>query len=153
MNIKVRIKTSFGDIVFEADDAKDILNTLEEIPPEFLEKIQNLVSKRLTPSTQAQLKSVIEFTTEGPIITTGHKLTHYEAIGLVLYASSDKAYTANKINRLLQSSGIRSMVPARLNEMTKRGLVFKPDPTRTEYRLTTQGVKWMKDDLLQRLGL
>lgn len=100
-----------------------------------------------------QLKGVVEFTTEGPIITTGHKLTHYESIGLVLYASSDKAYTASKISRLLQSSGIRSMVPARLNEMTKRGLVFKPDPARTEYKLTTQGIKWIKDSLLPKLEL
>ena len=43
------------------------------------------------------------------------------------------------------------MVPARLNEMTKRGLVFKPDPARPESKLTVQGEKWIEDEVLPRL--
>ncbi|MCK5632092.1 hypothetical protein KAH85_06015, partial [Candidatus Bathyarchaeota archaeon] len=55
------------------------------------------------------------------------------------------------INVLLQSSGMKSMVPARLNEMTKRGLVFKPDRVRPEFKLTSQGEKWIKETVLPRL--
>ncbi|MDH5745416.1 MAG: hypothetical protein OEZ21_00470, partial [Candidatus Bathyarchaeota archaeon] len=92
-----------------------------------------------------------EFTTEGPVIMTREKLTHYEAIGLILYASEGKKNTAAQITKLLESSGIKSMVPARLNEMTKRGRVFKPDPNRPEFTLTVQGERWVEEEVLARL--
>ena len=148
--ILVKVKTSFGEIVIEGDNALDILKTLKTIPPQFVNEVGGLISSNLTPSTQIQLNGIIELTTEGPIITTREKLTHYEAIGLVLFAFDDKASTASQIKRLLASSGIRSMVPARLNEMTKRGIVFKPDPARPEFKLTTQGERWT-EEVLDRL--
>jgi len=110
-----------------------------------------LISSNLTPSIQTQLDGIIEITTEGPIITTREKLTHYEAIGLVLFASDEKTSTATQIKRLLASSGIRSMVPARLNEMTKRGIVFKPDPAKPDFKLTTQGERWVEEEVLAKL--
>jgi hypothetical protein len=82
---------------------------------------------------------------------TREKLTHYEAVGLVLYASEDKMNTAAQITRLLESSGIKSMVPARLNEMTKRGQVFKPDPSKPDFKLTIQGEKWIEEEVLSKL--
>ncbi len=145
------MKAPFGEVVVEGDSAKEILDILEEMPPEFMEKISGLVSSKLTPPLRAQLEGIVEFTTEGPVITTRHKFTHYEAIGLILYASDEKTSTATQIDRLLQSSGVKSMVPARLNEMTKRGLVFKPDPGRPEFKLTTQGEKWTEDEVVPKL--
>jgi len=112
--------------------------------------VSNFVSTRVVPSG-AQLKGVIESTTEGPVIIARENLTHYEAIGLTLYASEDKKNTAAQITKLLESSGIKCMVPARLNEMTKRGQVFKPDPNRPEFKLTMQGERWVEDDVLARL--
>ena len=93
----------------------------------------------------------MELTTEGPIITTREKLTHYEAIGLTLYAFDEKTSTAAQISKLLAASGIKSMVPARLNEMTKRGMVFKPDPVRPKFKLTTQGERWIDEEVLVKL--
>jgi len=119
--------------------------------PKFIEEINDLVSGRLEPPMRTQLEGIIELTTEGPIVTTREKLTHYEAVGLVLFASDEKANTAAQISRLLASSGIKAMVPARLNEMTKRGLVFKPDPSRPEFKLTTQGDRWVEEEVLARL--
>jgi hypothetical protein len=43
------------------------------------------------------------------------------------------------------------MVPARLNEMTKRGLVFKPDPAKPDWKLTIQGEKWIEEEILTKL--
>lgn len=149
--IRVEIKTPFGEIVVEGESSEEILATLKTISPQFLEEVTNLVSGRLAPPLETQLEGIIEVTTEGPIVTTREKLTHYEAIGLVLFASEGKTNTATQISRLLASSGIRSMVPARLNEMTKRGLVFKPDPSRPEFRLTTQGERWVEEEVLTRL--
>lgn len=149
--IRVQIKAPFGEIVVEGDSAQEILATLKTMPPEFMGDIGNLISAKLTPPIKAQLEGIVELTTEGPIITTREKLTHYEAIGLVLFASDKKTSTATQISRLLASSGIRSMVPARLNEMTKRGIVFKPDPAKPEFKLTTQGERWIEEEVLVKL--
>jgi hypothetical protein len=148
--VEARIKTSFGEIIFEADNPQEILKMLETFPEGFVEKIGMLVASHLMPSG-VQLKGIVESTTEGPVIVAHQNLTHYEAIGLTLYASEEKKSTAAQITKLLESSGIRCMVPARLNEMTKRGQVFKPDPNRPEFKLTIQGEKWVEDDVLTKL--
>ncbi len=148
--IETRIKTPFGEIVLEGENPQEILDMMSIFPEDFMEKLSNFVSSRVIPSG-AQLKGVIESTTEGPVIVARENLTHYEAIGLTLYASEEKKSTAALITKLLESSGIKCMVPARLNEMTKRGQVFKPDPNRPEFKLTMQGERWVEDDVLARL--
>ena len=148
--VEARIKTPFCEIVVEGESAQEILSMLESFPQDFTEKVAGFVTSRLIPSG-AQLKGVVEATTEGPVIITRESLTHYEAIGVTLYASDEKKNTAAQIQRLLESSGIKCMVPARLNEMTKRGQVFKPDPSRPEFKLTMQGERWVEDDVLARL--
>jgi len=148
--VEVRIRTPFGEIVVEGETPQEILSILETFPENFMEKISNAVSSKLVPST-AQLKGIVEFTTEGPVVITRENLTHYEAIGLVLYASDEHKNTASQIQKLLESSGIKCMVPARLNEMTKRGQVFKPDPAKPEFKLTIQGERWIEDEVLARL--
>jgi len=149
--IKTRIKAPFGEIVLEGKNPKEILEMLNSIPENFIKEITNLISGKLTPPVKAQLEGIVEFTTEGPVITTRKKLTHYEAIGLILYSMENNTATASQISKLLESSGIKSMVPARLNEMTKRGLVFKPNPSRPDYKLTVQGKKWVEDEVLPKL--
>lgn len=149
--VKVKIRAPFGEIVVEGENPQEILKIFETFPEDFMEKTVDMISVRLVPTAAVQLKGVVEFTTEGPVIMTREKLTHYEAIGLVLYASEGKKNTAAQITKLLESSGIKSMVPARLNEMTKRGRVFKPDPNRPEFKLTVQGERWVEEEVLARL--
>jgi hypothetical protein len=148
--IEARIKTPFGEVTIEGDTPQEILSMLETMPADFVEKLSDFVSNRLMPSG-AQLKGIVEATTEGPVIVTREKLTHYEAVGLILYASEDQKNTAAQVAKLLESSGIKSMVPARLNEMTKRGQVFKPDPNKPEFKLTIQGEKWIEDEVVAKL--
>ncbi len=148
--IEARIKTPFGEVTIEGETPQEILDMLGLIPENFVEKLSDFVSDRLTPSG-AQLKGIIEPTTEGPVIVTRENLTHYEAVGLVLYASTERKNTAAQIQKLLESSGIKSMVPARLNEMTKRGQIFKPDPNKPDFKLTIQGEKWVEDEVLTKL--
>jgi hypothetical protein len=148
--IEAHIKTPFGEIVVEGENPQEILSMLESFPEDFMEKVSNAVSSRLVPSG-AQLKGIVESTTEGPVVITRENLTHYEAIGLTLYASEEKKNTAARVTKLLESSGIKCMVPARLNEMTKRGQVFKPDPNRPEFKLTMQGERWVEDEILAKL--
>jgi hypothetical protein len=148
--VEVRIKTPFGEITIESENPQEILNVLETFPEGFMEKVSDLVSTRLIPSS-VQLKGIVESTTEGPVIVAHENLTHYEAIGLTLYASEEKKSTAAQIQKLLESSGIKCMVPARLNEMTKRGQIFKPDHNRPEFKLTIQGERWVEDEVLAKL--
>jgi hypothetical protein len=148
--IRARFKTGFGELEVEGESAKELLDALKAVTPEFINEVSAVVASKVVP-VKAGLEGIVELTTEGPVVTTREKLSHYEAIGLVVYASDKKAGTATKIGELLKSSGIKSMVPARLNEMTKRGLVFKPDPSRPEFKLTMQGEKWIEDEVLPRL--
>jgi len=148
--IEVRIKAPFGEILVEAENPTEVLSILETFPEGFVERISEIVSNRLTPSG-VQLKGIVEQTTEGPVIVAHENLTHYEAIGITLYASENKKGTAAQIQKLLESSGIKCMVPARLNEMTKRGQVFKPDPNRPEFKLTIQGEQWVEEEVLAKL--
>ena len=139
--VRVRVKAPFGEVVIEGESAQEILKILKTMPPQFVNEVGELVSSNLTPSLKTQLDGII----------TREKLTHYEAIALILFASDENSSTATQIKRLLASSGIRSMVPARLNEMTKRGIVFKPDPARPEFKLTTQGERWVEEEVLTKL--
>jgi hypothetical protein len=148
--IEARIKTPFGEVVLEGETPKELLSMLETMPENFVEKLSDFVSNKLMPSG-AHLKGIVELTTEGPVVVTREKLTHYEAVGMVLYASEDKTNTAAQITKLLESSGIKSMVPARLNEMTKRGQVFKPDPSKPDFKLTIQGEKWIEEEVLSKI--
>ncbi len=148
--IQARIKTAFGEVVIEGDSPQEILEVLQSVPENFVETLSDFVTNRLVPSG-AQLKGIVEPTTEGPVIVTRENLTHYEAVGLVLYASDERKNTASQIQRLLENSGIKSMVPARLNEMTKRGQVFKPDPAKPEFKLTIQGEKWVEEEVLSKI--
>ena len=149
--IRARIKTSFGQIEVEGESPRELIEALKTITPEFVDEVGSLISSKIVGAAKVGLEGVVELTTEGPVVTTREKLSHYEAIGLVLFASERRTSTATKISDLLKSSGIKSMVPARLNEMTKRGLVFKPDPSRPEFKLTVQGEKWIEDEVLPRL--
>jgi hypothetical protein len=148
--IQAKIKTSFGEVVIEGETPQEILDMLQSVPDNFVENLSDFVSNRLVQSG-AQLKGIVEPTTEGPVIVTRENLTHYEAVGLVLYASNERKNTASQVQKLLENSGIKSMVPARLNEMTKRGQVFKPDPSKPEFKLTIQGEKWVEDEVLTKL--
>jgi hypothetical protein len=149
-HIQAKIKTPFGEVIVEGDTPQEILDVLESVPENFVEKLSDFVSNRLVQSG-AQLKGILEPTTEGPVIVTRENLTHYEAVGLILYASNERKNTASQVQKLLESSGIKSMVPARLNEMTKRGQVFKPDPAKPEFKLTIQGEKWVEEEVLSKL--
>jgi hypothetical protein len=151
VEIKARIKTPFGEVVVIGKTAEEIIENLENFPDDFIETVSKLVSKKLSTTKELQLEGLIEFTTDGPLLTIARELTHYEAIGLVLYASEDRKDTSAHIGKLLKSSGIKSMVPARLNEMTKRGQVFKPDPNQPYYRLTAQGERWIEEEVLTKI--
>jgi hypothetical protein len=148
--IEARIKTSFGEVVIEGETPQEILDMLSSMPEDFTEKLSDFVSNRLTPSG-AQLKGIVEPTTEGPVIVTRENLTHYEAVGLVLYASDERKTRRRRCRSFLNPAASKAWFQRRLNEMTKRGQVFKPDPSKPEFKLTIQGEKWIEEEVLSKL--
>jgi predicted transcriptional regulator len=145
--IGVEIEAPFGKIYIEAEKPQELLKILEEFQKDFIERVSKLISEKLELPLLTQMKGLLEFSREGPLIVTSEKLTHYEAIGLILYGSKKKESTSMKVKKLLKSSGIKSMVSARLNEMNKRGLVFKPDPKKPLFKLTQEGERFVEDTI------
>jgi len=48
--VKVKLKTPFGEIVVEGEDAEEILRMLENFPKNFMEKTVDLASMKLAPT-------------------------------------------------------------------------------------------------------
>lgn len=147
---QARIKTSFGEIVIEEEAAEELLRSIRTMPKNFINDLEFLISTKTFSTSGTVFKGIVEFTKKGPILKSKAELTHYEAIGLILYASDDKTGTANQISQLLEHSGIKPRVSSRLNEMAKRGLVYKPDPRAVNWRLTAQGERWIEDGVLPK---
>jgi hypothetical protein len=148
---QARIKTSFGEIVVEENSAEDLLRVIGTLPKDFVNELESTISAKTVSTTGIMLNSIIESTNEGPIIVSKARLTHYGAIGLILYASDERIETASQISRLLEYSGIRPKTSSRLNEMAKRGLVYKPNPSESGWRLTAQGERWIEDTVLPKI--
>jgi len=148
---QARIKTSFGEIVIEEEAAEELLRTIRTLPRNFVNDLEFVISAKTYSTSETTLDGVIEFTREGPVLTSKAKLTHYEATGLVLYASGERTNTANQLSRLLEHSGMKPRVSSRLNEMAKRGLVYKPNPTDADWRLTAQGERWIEETVLPKI--
>jgi hypothetical protein len=149
--IRVGIKTAFGEIEVSGETAEEVLEALEEIDESFLMIVDERVSSLMMNRARDSLKGIIEIRGDGPIITTKKRLTHYEAIGLILYSMKDHQASSGEIKRCLAASGRKVTVPARLHEMRRRGYIFKPAERSPIYKLSTKGVKWIEEEVLPQL--
>ena len=149
--IRVSIKTPFGEIEVSGETAEEVLQLLQSLSPEFCARLSSSIPRLASEQNLNVLEGVVEMTREGPLIVTKKKLTHYEAIGLILYCLKDNQCSTRNLRGLLSSSGKKVTVPARLNEMRKKGYIFKPKPKAPEYKLSTRGIKWVEEEILPRL--
>ena len=149
--IKVSIKTPFGDIEVSGETAEEVLQLLQTLSPDFYTRLNFNISHLSSDYALNRLGGIVEITRDGPLVVTKKKLTHYEAIAVILYCSKDNICNVRKLRSLLSSSGKKVTVPARLNEMRKRGYIFKPNPKVPEYKLSTSGIKWVEEKILPRL--
>jgi hypothetical protein len=97
------------------------------------------------------LKDIVELRRSGPIIVCKEDISHYEAIGLLLYATKGYQSTGKELKNQLAESGRKVIVPARLHEMVKRGHVFKPDSRGSVYKLTSKGINWVEKEVLPQI--
>lgn len=149
--IQVRIKTSFGEVVVEEEHAEDLIRSIKALPENFVNELESLISTKAYPTSADMLNGIVEFTKSGPMLVTKARVTHYEAIGLILYASEERTNTASQISRLLQYSGIKPRIFSRLNEMARKGLIYRPNPAESGWKLTVQGERWIEETVLSKL--
>jgi hypothetical protein len=149
--IRISIKTPFGEVVVCGETPEDIFQILQSLNQEFYTRLNSEIPHFAQESSLSALEGIVGMTADGPLIVTKRNLTHYESIALILYCSKDYQCSMRKLRSLLLSSGKNVTVPARLNEMIKKGYIFKPNPKASEYRLSTNGVKWIEGEILTRL--
>ncbi|UCH58055.1 MAG: hypothetical protein JSV18_03940 [Candidatus Bathyarchaeota archaeon] len=149
--VALAIKTPFGEIRVSGDTPGEVLEALQALDQEFISEVNERVSDLLATQAKDDLKGVVEMARDGPIIVTKKKLSHYEAIGLILYSMRDHQSSSREITKRLTASGKKVTVPARLHEMRKRGHIFKPVDRAPYYKLSTRGVKWIEEEVLPPL--
>jgi hypothetical protein len=149
--ITLAIKTPFGEIRVNGDTHGEVLDALKGLDQSFIAEVNERVSDLLATQAQDNLKGVVEVGRDGPVIVTKKKLSHYEAIGLILYSVKDHQASSREITRRLTASGKKVTVPARLHEMRKRGHIFKPVDRAPYYKLSMKGVKWIEEEVIPPL--
>jgi hypothetical protein len=148
----VTIKTGYGAMEVSGESPEEVLEGLGWLTHELISQINERASEATAYEAEDSLKGIIRVDLEGPTIVSREELSHYEAIGLILYAMKNFEATSKQIRERLVSSGKKVTVAARLHEMRTRGHVFKPEKKGSMYKLTSKGVKWIEDDVLARLS-
>ena len=148
--IKVRVRTGYGDLEVSGDSPEDVMEGLGWLTADFIASISERVGE--VDAAEDILKGVVMLGRDGPTIVTRDELSHYECIGLVMYAMRNKEATGREIRDRLTSSGKRITVPARLHEMSRKGHVFQTGGKGSRYRLTMKGISWVESEVLPRLG-
>ena len=149
--ISLSINTPFGEIEVSGETPEEVLDALERLDQRFIGEVNERVSELLATQAKDDLKGVVEVGRDGPIIVTKEKLSHYEAIGLILYCVRDHQASSREITRRLTASGKKVTVPARLHEMRGRGHIFKPVDRAPYYKLSSKGVKWIEEEVIPPL--
>lgn len=150
--LKVTINTEYGAIEVSGDSPEELLEGLSWLTLDFVSDVNERIIEATAGEAEDNLYGIVRLDREGPTIVTHEQLSHYEAIGLILYAMKNHEATSKQIRERLASSGKKVTLAARLHEMRDRGHVFKPDNKGSDYRLTTRGVKWVEDGVIQRLS-
>ena len=149
--LQLNIETDYGTLTVSGNTQEEILEALALLTDDFLDKISEKLSILDLKQTEDRLRNIVRIGQNGPVIVTRAEISHYEAIGLVLYSMKNQEATSKKIRERLEASGKEVIVAARLNEMRKRGHIFKPSGKGSEYRLTSKGMAWVDDEVVEKI--
>jgi hypothetical protein len=147
----ISIETNYGTLTLQGDSQEEILEALDLLTEDFLEQVNEKVQLLELKDAESELDGIVRFTVQGPVIVTRAELSHYEVVGLILYSMKHHEATSKQLRDRIEASGKAVIVPARLNEMQKRGHVFRPSRKGSEYRLTAKGLEWMEEEVLEKL--
>ena len=147
-NITLTVKTQFGDIQVTGETPEELLNGLDWLTQDYVTQLNEKVSGFVSKQALDHLKDIVEMRRDGPILVCKEEISHYEAIGLLLYAIKGYQSTGKELKASLNESGRKVIVPARLHEMVKKGLLFRPEGRGSIYKLTVKGVNWVEKGVL-----
>ena len=147
----INIETNYGTLTVQGDSQEEILEALDLLTDDFIEQVNEKVALLELKDIESELDGIVRVTSDGPVIVTRAELSHYEIIGLILYSMKHHEATSKQIRDRIEASGKEVIVPARLNEMKKRGHVFRPSGKGSEYKLTAKGLEWMEEEVLEKL--
>jgi len=147
----INIETNYGTLTVQGDSQEEILEALDLLTDDFIEQVNEKVALLELKDVESELDGIVRVTADGPVIVTRAELSHYEIIGLILYSMRHHEATSKQIRDRIEASGKDVIVPARLNEMKKRGHVFRPSGKGSEYKLTAKGLEWMEEEVLEKL--
>ncbi|RLI01783.1 hypothetical protein DRO31_05720 [Candidatus Bathyarchaeota archaeon] len=147
----INIETNYGTLTVQGDSQEEILEALDLLTDDFIEQVNEKVALLELKDVESELDGIVRVTSDGPVIVTRAELSHYEIIGLILYSMKHHEATSKQIRDRIEASGKEVIVPARLNELKKRGHVFRPSGKGSEYRLTAKGLEWMEEEVLEKV--
>jgi len=147
----INIETNYGTLTVQGDSQEEILEALDLLTDDFIEQVNEKVALLELKDVESELDGIVRVTSDGPVIVTRAELSHYEIIGLILYSMKHHEATSKQIRGRIEASGKEVIVPARLNELKKRGHVFRPSGKGSEYRLTAKGLEWMEEEVLEKV--
>jgi hypothetical protein len=150
--LNVRVRTIYGELEVSGCSPEEVLEGLGWLTDDFLASVSERVGHLESAEDEDVLKGIVVLGRDGPTIVTRDELSHYECIGLIMYAMRNQEATGKEIRDRLTSSGKRITVAARLHEMSRRGHVFQTQGKGSRYRLTLKGVSWVENEVLPRLG-
>jgi hypothetical protein len=142
------VKTQFGDIQVTGETPEELLSGLDWLTKDYVAQLNEKVSGLVSKQALDHLKDIVEMRRDGPILVCKEQISHYEAMGLLLYAIKGYQSTGKELKSILNESGRKVVVPARLHEMVKKGLLFRPDGRGGIYKLTAKGVNWVEKEVL-----
>jgi hypothetical protein len=146
--ITLTVKTQFGDIQVTGESPEELLRGLEWLTQDYVTTLNEKVSGLVTKQALDHLKDIVQMRRDGPILVCKEEISHYEAIGLLLYAMKGYQATGKELKAYLNESGRKVVVPARLHEMVKKGTLFRPEGRGSIYKLTAKGVNWVEREVL-----
>jgi hypothetical protein len=146
--ITLTVKTQFGDIQVSGDNPEELLSGLELLTQDYMTALNEKVSGLVSKQALDHLKDIVEMRYDGPIIVCKEEISHYEAIGLLLYAMKGYQATGKELKACLNESGRKVIVPARLHEMVKKGFLFRPEGRGGIYKMTAKGINWVEKAVL-----
>ena len=146
--ITLTVKTQFGDVQVSGENPTELLTALDWLTQEYIAQLNDKVSSIVSKQSLDHLKGIVQMRQDGPILICKEEISHYEAIGLLLYAVKGYQATNKELRNMLNESGRRVVVPARLHEMVKKGILFRPEGRGSIYKLTAKGVNWVEREVL-----
>jgi predicted transcriptional regulator len=157
---ELRVSLLYKDLKAEFSGTPDVvlrsLNSfiMKEIPT--LDLAQKLSLNYEVAELADKFQDYVKITPEGPIVLTSNKLSDREILCLQLVgqriafdSARERESSASSLAKLQEKTGmVPKTLSSRLSELSKEGCVAREStPEGNTYKITTQGINWLIEDL------